>query len=57
MIKGKKVEITLDGQTYTTEDAEKAMEKYANGRYMSDFAINDMIQELLQSGQPGICYS
>ena len=52
MIKGKKVEITLDGQTYTTEDAEKAMEKYANGRYMSDFAINDMIQELLQSGQP-----
>ena len=52
VIKGKKVEITLDGKTYTTEDAEKAMEKYANGRYMSDFAINDMIQELLQSGQP-----
>lgn len=52
VIKGKKVEITLNGKTYTTEDAEKAMEKYANGRYMSDFAINDMIQELLQSGQP-----
>ena len=31
---------------------QKAMEKYANGRYMSDFAINDIIQELLQSGQP-----
>lgn len=52
VIKGKKVEITLNGKTYTTEDAEKAMENYANGRYMSDFAINDMIQELLQSGQP-----
>ena len=52
VIKGKKVEITFDGQTYTTEDAKKAMEKYANGRYMSDFAINDIIQELLQSGEP-----
>ncbi len=51
LIKGKKIEISLEGKTYTTEDAEKAMKKFVNGRYMSDSAMKDMINELLQSGK------
>ncbi len=51
VIKDKQVEIEIEGKKYTTEDAKKAMEKYVDGKYMSDFTVNDMIYNLLQSEQ------
>ena len=51
IITKKEVEIMIDGQKYTVEDAKKVMERYVDGKYMSDFTVNNMIYQLLQSGR------
>ena len=50
-IEGKQVEFTFGGDTYTVEEAKKLMERYVDGKYMSDFTVNNMISNLLQSGR------
>lgn len=53
IIKNKEVEVTFDGETYTTEDVKKVMVNYIDGRYMSRPFIANQI-ELIMFGNKQI---
>ncbi len=48
----KEVEIKRGEKTYTVEDAKKAMEKYIDGKYMSEYAMDQQILKFMQEDVP-----
>lgn len=45
-------EIQVGDRVYTTKDAKKAMDKYIDGKYMSECGINEQINHFIQDGVP-----